>query len=183
MLHAKGLCSHHMPVLSLVACLGDSVIPAFGMQHSSSRTNHVLHSGGCVVQFSAEPWGRWNTFPCVVVSPGAQPYVIDVSQQAGRCEAVYGHVPCVTPSCQHLHSKRLRLLLGQECLRLQGIVYGEDDKLQSFTNEALTNLAGNAFQTHCCTAAFLVGLATYDVLRGRRQNGPGGPFDLEFGGA
>lgn len=116
---------------------------------------------------------------------------IDLSQTADFSSMMHGVTPCITPGCMILSSQRRRLLCGEECLRLQGIVYSPElhNSLRSFPNELLVNLAGNAFETHCCVASLLVGFCTLAWLRSAEhrpevdtvaQLPEAAPFELEF---
>lgn len=44
-------------------------------------------------------------------------------------------------------------------MRVQGIVFPDEHRLHSMPNSLVQDLAGNAFETRCCTAVLLVGLS------------------------
>ena len=73
--------------------------------------------------------------------------------------------PCVTPRSRLYHTRRGRLLVGYELLRLQGIVFSDqelDRRLRTVTNELCHDLAGNAFNTQTCLAVYLALIIAVD---------------------
>ncbi len=80
--------------------------------------------------------------------------VIDLSQSLKFCGVTTGKVPCITPGGAKFLSKPVRFLEGSEALQLQGI-YLDQQRLLKYTSSFKLDLAGNAFETSCCAAAFL----------------------------
>lgn len=83
--------------------------------------------------------------------------VIDLSQTLMFCNMVKDKVPCITPAGQKFLTKPVRYLEGSEALQLQGI-YLDPQKLLKYSSGFKMDLAGNAFETSCCGAAFLCSL-------------------------
>ena len=121
--------------------------------------------------------------------PQANPLVIvDTSQSMARAKqpATVGQtspVGCLTPRGSFFHSGRCRRLLGHECLRLQCIYYGPDgdEMLRQFPEALLHNLAGNAFNVHCCSAALLALFVAVAAMRDEAAVKGGGSPSLDQG--
>lgn len=93
---------------------------------------------------------------------GRRPNLLDVSQSEGRCDSRSDGVsPCIVPRCKIVHSSQARVLSGVDCMHLQGICYGEgqyDLFTQLNDDVLLKDLAGNAFNCHCCTAVMVTSI-------------------------
>ena len=84
----------------------------------------------------------------------------DVSQSSHGCSVILDSISCATPLAQIYSEKRHRLLIGHELMRAQGIVYPEPQAtlIDEMAFDKIGDLAGNAFECHCCTSALLTGL-------------------------
>ena len=67
-----------------------------------------------------------------------------------------GATPCITPQGTCWFHNRARLLLGAEAIRLQGI-FLTDEQESSYSSGFLFDLAGNAFNTFCCSSKLCIG--------------------------
>lgn len=90
---------------------------------------------------------------------GADKFV-DVNDAVARADVTEGEIPCITPSARIFACRRNRLLVAEEFLRGQGIIFPHSEavNLVDFRSALLCNLAGNAFQTHTCAAIVLASL-------------------------
>jgi site-specific DNA-cytosine methylase len=84
--------------------------------------------------------------------------VIDLSQSSDRNGPRLGAVGCVIPGARMLHTRRCRLLLGQEAMALQAIFYANNDAVREAPNRLCMDLAGNAFNGACVLAVSLSAL-------------------------
>ena len=91
------------------------------------------------------------------------PRIIDLSQtieRAGRNKD-RGISSAITPKGFFFNTQLCRPHHGMEQLQLQGIYYSEKQHLVAQTAEGtLHDLAGNAFQGHCCLSVLLCALST-----------------------
>ena len=87
---------------------------------------------------------------------------LDVNMSATKADLTTMFVSCITERSIIYSTRRNRLLTGDAKLRLQGIIFSEgmDTALSTLSSSTKADLAGNAFQTHCCTASLLVILMT-----------------------
>lgn len=115
--------------------------------------------------------------------PEAQTRIVDTSQAAIRVStakkkrkpgASFFDVdtppgcPIITPGGRKYVTSRCRLLTGAEQLRFQNI-WLDQEIMDSFPEHLLSDLAGNAFETSCCTAAlFSVLEVLAHILSNRR---------------
>ena len=83
-------------------------------------------------------------------------WAIDTSQNLWRLgkQGTQDYVPCLTGSSRIWLVKSQRLLLGRECLALQGINEGDIECLGNFSNTLHWSLAGNAFTGVVAAAVF-----------------------------
>jgi site-specific DNA-cytosine methylase len=114
---------------------------------------------------------------------GKPPTLMEVSQSEGRTEPRSdGHSPCVVPRCKIVHCQQARVLTGADCMRLQGICYG-GSQYEQFTqlqdDDLLKDLAGNAFNCHCCAAAMLAGIMSIGELTASRALSSSAPLVVD----
>jgi site-specific DNA-cytosine methylase len=98
---------------------------------------------------------------------------LDVNLSCKWSRPCAGRTPCLTSTSQIYIGHRGRLLLGAEALRVMGIIYPNEMKLERFKGGLLKNLAGNAFDAASCTAAMIVMMLTLTELKdegGRRHD-------------
>jgi site-specific DNA-cytosine methylase len=102
--------------------------------------------------------------------PEERPRTIDISQTVNRASLSQpGVCHTWTPKSCLLHTGRGRPMLGVEGLRLQNIRFNDDleaeaQLLSRWSNEQLSDLAGNAFQGNCCVAAVVAMLAAVGMV-------------------
>ena len=96
---------------------------------------------------------------------------IELSQTFGRTRPSNpGECSVVLPGGQVYLEALGRCAVGHEALLLQGLHFGDGHAMiDEFSFKELQNLAGNAFNSYCCAASFLVketllGLARFGVL-------------------
>lgn len=80
-----------------------------------------------------------------------------VSASLGRVR-LCDMVPCITPRSRRFATSRARLIHGIDCLHLQNIWYGTDrdaNLLSLFGDRFLVDMAGNAMEGCCLSAAIL----------------------------
>lgn len=95
----------------------------------------------------------------------------DLSQSIGRTRTKMHGASCVTPRMRPLLLHRGRMATGLETMALQGLHFGQRHlKLREVSRAAAQNLAGNAFNGHCCAAAFVVGLAVVSQCWSARRD-------------
>ena len=80
--------------------------------------------------------------------------VVDLSQNLGFANITSGKMPCITPDGLKFLTRNVRYVTGAESLRYQGI-WLDVNRLQKYTSSFLQDLAGNAYETSCCTASML----------------------------
>ena len=77
----------------------------------------------------------------------------------------------ITSNARPFHTERMRLLLGKETFYINGIHFGADDsKLADFTDDMLTNLAGNSFHVWCAAAMFFATVVLHAVIHSKRAD-------------
>ncbi len=115
---------------------------------------------------------HWSQLRCLgLCVPSCEvPCLIDLSQMVDRSAVHVGKIGCFTPAGFVFHTGRCRRILGNEGLRLQGILWPAalEDRLLEFSDRLLASLAGNAFQMHCCIATFVAGLVASAVFAKER---------------
>ena len=118
----------------------------------------VMRAWPGLYELSDREWGILK-FEGVENFPERPGRAINVAPQLGRHSALTDRVACISTKTRLFLTGRCRLALGSECLQLQGIHFEEAIATQ-FSNTLLQDLAGNAFQTMCCTACVLSILMT-----------------------
>ena len=86
-----------------------------------------------------------------VCLPELTPRVANVSQSLSFASLDQGRVGTFTPHGEFLLTHRVRLMLGREGLRVQGL-FLPDKVLDQFPDSLLHDLAGNAFSGSTCMA-------------------------------
>jgi hypothetical protein len=90
----------------------------------------------------------------VVLFPEPELRSVDLSQNL-EFTSIVNKIGCVTPGGQIYLSSKVRLCLGLESLRLQGLFFDPGQEVtmtKYFSNDLLQDLAGNAFETTCYLA-------------------------------
>ena len=90
--------------------------------------------------------------------PEKQMRLVETSVSSNRSRSVDHCIECVTPKMKRWITSRCRMVHGQEAMLMQGIAFDEDI-LSNFTDEYLSELAGNAFHTGCFQACYLATLS------------------------
>jgi len=101
------------------------------------------------------------------LAPTDEPVCLDVSQSMDKSFPTKGYVAALTPKGRKYVSSEMRLLLGRECLSIQGLHYGDDVDLGQFKDSLLLDLAGNAYDCHCYAAVSFVAFACLALLSER----------------
>jgi hypothetical protein len=98
----------------------------------------------------------------------------DAGEADGDVVAVCVKSGCITPKGIHFHTGRVRRLLGVEALHCQGLYFEREATFaQQYDKEEdslLHDLAGNAFEGHCCVATALCLMTTLAKARARCRN-------------
>ena len=81
---------------------------------------------------------------------------LEVGQLVGREHVQDNLVSAVVPRMRKYITTRCRLVTGREALNLQSIFFPAEvaGRLDTFSNELLMDLAGNAFDANCYAATF-----------------------------
>lgn len=80
---------------------------------------------------------------------------VDISQSIDRVAQGIGIVHCLTPGQKVFLRRRMRFLLGEESLRIQGLWAEDAAIIKSLSDKQLQDLAGNAFCSVSFASAFL----------------------------
>ena len=96
----------------------------------------------------------------------------EVTQTVARTRASNpGEASIVLPNGKLYLESRGRPAVGHEGLLLQGLHFANGhDLLQEFTSDELQNLAGNAFNSYCMSAAFLIKEGVIGIARSRQHS-------------
>ena len=90
---------------------------------------------------------------------------LDLSQVNSRWNLKLGSVSCLSPGAKMLLLHRMRFVAGIEFLRLQGIWLDNEDALfDTFGEQMLCDLGGNAFHTLPCVACLVAAMVALSVV-------------------
>ena len=82
----------------------------------------------------------------------------DLSVSEKRLKAIEGGINTLRPKSENFINIKNRMMLGREAFHMQGIFLSPaQDCLSQYTDRQKIDLAGNAFQAHCCMSVTLTG--------------------------